>query len=193
MSGCIAHYHGLGGCISEEIDHAHQRFRWILTADFGVEGIACTGVGFTGLAGLVADLALDVEFEGSPTQRGAETRFTTGLGGALGLLADGQLKLDIAFFNDDVGVGNRCQQRDLHLLGDSPLIDPLFIGDGFVVVKLNGDGLAILNTHAHKKVGVRLARGDLRLNHRLQGAGDHSVQWQGIHDRADQTVIDSCH
>ncbi|MNO68069.1 hypothetical protein D3C76_588900 [compost metagenome] len=109
------------------------------------------------------------------------------------MLADGQFEVDVAFFNDNVGVGNRCQQRDLHLLGDSPLIDPLFIGDGFVVVKLNGDGLAILNTHTHKKVGVRLARGDLRLNHRLQRAGDHSVQWQGIHDRADQAVIDSCH
>ncbi|MNH22481.1 hypothetical protein D3C79_823410 [compost metagenome] len=109
------------------------------------------------------------------------------------MLADGQFEVDVAFFNDNVGVGNRCQQRDLHLLGYSTLINPLFIGDGFVVVELNGDGLAVLDTDPHKEVGVRLACRYLRLNHRLQGAGDHPVQRQCVHYRADQAVINCCH
>lgn len=56
-------FSGLICCDSEETDRLYQDLWRFLTADFGIEGIAREGVGFTDLAGFVADLTLDAEFD----------------------------------------------------------------------------------------------------------------------------------
>ncbi|MNI97312.1 hypothetical protein D3C73_1559360 [compost metagenome] len=83
------------------------------------------------------------------------------------MLADGQLKLDIAFFNDNVRVGNGRQQRDLHGLADDAFVFALFVDDGLVIVELDGNRFAILYADLHEEVRVGFARSDLSLNHGL--------------------------
>ncbi|MNH41954.1 hypothetical protein D3C79_1035510 [compost metagenome] len=90
-------------------------------------------------------------------------------------------------------MGDRRHQRDAHGFGNGSLGRPLLIGDGFVVVELDGNCFAILDTDTHEEVGVGLASGYLCLDHCLQRSGNHPVQGQGVHDRTDQIVVDCCH
>ncbi|MNG15571.1 hypothetical protein D3C84_994120 [compost metagenome] len=86
-------------------------------------------------------------------------------------------------------MGDGCHQRHFHGLADHALVLALFVDDGFVVVELDGHGLAVLDAHLHQEVGVGFAGGDLGLDHGLQGACDHAVHRQGIDYGTDEAVI----
>ncbi|MNP23746.1 hypothetical protein D3C76_1164660 [compost metagenome] len=124
----------------------------------------------------MADLAFELHLELAEAKGRGSTHFTCGFATGFGLLANGYFELDIPFLDDDVGVSDRRHERDAHGFGDGSLGCPLFIGNGFVVVEFDGDRFAILDTDAHEEVSVRLAGGDLGLDHCLQRSGDHPIQ-----------------